>query len=112
MNALSKYNTFFSIDIEGNSVYDVTENGVSNHYMNAIATTVIFGTTATWDVWDDGNIQVGNLTNNAPANNGNASCNTVFITRLLCCGQTTCKRPDQARCLCPASLTCGQVLPV
>ena len=78
MNALSKYNTFFSIDIEGNSVYDVTENGVSNHYMNAIATTVIFGTTATWDVWDDGNIQVGNLTNNAPANNGNRIMQSGF----------------------------------
>lgn len=69
--SVSKYNSFIGLDVEGNAVYDVTENGTSNHYRNVIATTVIFSSSALWDVWDDGNIQVGNITNNAPLSNGN-----------------------------------------
>jgi hypothetical protein len=69
--SISDYNSFIGLDVEGNSVYDVLEGGRSNFYKNVIATSVSFSSTATWDVWDNGNIQVGNFVNNAPLSNSN-----------------------------------------
>ena len=79
VGSVSKYNSFIGLDVEGNAVWDVNEGGTSNRYENVIATNVTFTSTATWDVWDDGNIQVGTFVNNAPLSNGNRITQSGFM---------------------------------
>lgn len=85
VGSTSNYNTFISTDEEGNSIEDVVEGGRSDTWSNTIASVASFASTAFWDTWQGGPIQVGLFTNNAPSSQGNVVINegNLYETALL-----------------------------